>query len=214
MDLVSLQRDLAMRSKWNIGFFLSGLVFWNFFNTTANQILTSVMASSGVLKSINVPTLIFPISSLISSLINLGLSLIPFFVLMFFFGFTPSVKSIQFIYVLIMFTSFTLGFGLLLCAYNVYFRDVGMLWQTVTPAFFYFTPIVWDISMLAEGSKMAFITKLNPIYHFMAGFRSSLYSNEWMGWFEFGIISGLGISLLLIGYFVFSKMEKGFYSHY
>ena len=113
-----------------------------------------------------------------------------------------------------MLTTFTLGFGLLLCAYNVYFRDVGMLWQTILPAFFYFTPIVWQIDMLPADSKMVFITKLNPIYHFMDGFRAALYSNEWLGLQEFGIITGLGLFTLLLGYRAFTKMEKGFYSHY
>ncbi|MFT4731783.1 MAG: hypothetical protein ACI89W_000796 [Gammaproteobacteria bacterium] len=42
MDLVKLQIDLAKRSKWNIGYFLSGLVFWFFvliiyFNISKNE---------------------------------------------------------------------------------------------------------------------------------------------------------------------------------
>ena len=172
------------------------------------------MDPENVIAPINVPTLIFPISALFSSLINLGLSLIPFFTLMGLFGFHPSWESLQFIYVLMMLLAFTLGWGLLLAAYNVYFRDVGMLWQTITPAFFYFTPIVWDIKMLDPTSKMFFIAKLNPIYHFMVGFRASLYSNEWLSLQEFSIITLLGLVLLLIGYRAFIKMEKGFYSHY
>lgn len=193
---------------------LSGLIFWNFFNTTTNQILTSVVASSGILKSINIPTIIFPISAITSSLINLCLSLIPFFILMFFFGFEPNFKSLQFIYVLFMFCCFTLGFGLLLCAYNVYFRDIGMLWTTITPAFFYFTPIVWHLDMLAEGSKMWYVAQINPIYHFMNGFRTAFYTNEWLTLTELSIITSLGLILLLIGYRTFIRLEKGFYSHY
>ena len=88
-----------------------------------------------------------------------------------------------------------------------------MLWQTITPAFFYLTPIVWDINMLPEG-KMRLITTLNPIYHFIAGFRSALYTGTWISLNDVIIISSLGIGLLLIGYRAFSKLEKGFYSHY
>ena len=88
-----------------------------------------------------------------------------------------------------------------------------MLWQTITPAFFYLTPIVWNIDMLPEG-KMRLITTLNPIYHFMVGFRAALYKGEWMTLEQFSIITVLGISLLLIGYRAFTKLEKGFYSHY
>lgn len=193
---------------------LSGLIFWNFFQTTVNQLIVSVTSSAGVLKSINVPTLIFPISAISSSLINLGLSLIPFFGLMFFFGFEPSLRSLQVIYILLMFSCFTLGLGLLLCAYNVYFRDVGMLWTTITPALFYSTPLVWHIDMLGKYSKKWYAAQCNPIYQYINAFRTALYDNEWMTLEQFGIITGLGLVVLLIGYTTFVRLEKGFYSHY
>ena len=63
---------------------LSGLIFWNFFNTTVNMVLNSIVASSSILKAMRIPPLIFPFSSSLSSLINLSLSLIPFFILVFF----------------------------------------------------------------------------------------------------------------------------------
>ncbi len=193
---------------------LSGLIFWNFFNTTTNQLLNSVVSSAGILKSINVPTLIFPISALFSSLINLTLSLIPFFILMLFFGLSIDWTSLQFFYTLLMLICFSLGFGMLLCAFNVFFRDIGMLWQTVVPAFFYSTPIVWTTHMLPDSAKIMIVAKMNPIFHFMVGFRASLYTNTWMTLSEFGIITALGVLTLLLGYRVFIKMEKGFYSHY
>lgn len=195
---------------------LTGLIFWNFFNTTVSQVLISVVASANVLKSINVPTLIFPVSAMISALINLLLSLIPFFILMFFFDFEPSWKSFQFIYVLAVFSCFTLGFAMVLCAYNVYFRDVGMLWGTVTPALFYFTPIIWQLNstMIAPESLMWDIIQFNPIYHFIEAFRTGFYDNEWMSFQQVGIITSLGLLMLVVGYKVFAKLEKGFYSHY
>ncbi|WMJ72085.1 ABC transporter permease [Cytophagaceae bacterium ABcell3] len=193
---------------------LTGLIFWNFFNTTSNQILTSIISSAGVLKSINVPTLIFPISALVSSVINLALSLIPFFVLMLFFGFRPSLESIQIIYILVMFCMFTLGFGLILSALNVYFRDVGLLWTTIIPALFYFTPIVYMIELLPE--RMQLVMQFNPIHQFLSAFRMALYTPDmaWMSLGSYGTITALGFGFLYIGYSVFHKLEKGFYSHY
>ena len=193
---------------------LTGLIFWNYFNTTVNQILYSIVASAEVLKSMNVPRLIFPISALLSALINLILSLVPFFILMFFFEFEPSVKSFQFIYILICFSSFTLGFGLIVCALNVYFRDVGMLWTTINPALFYFSPIIWKLDMLPEFSMIRRLTILNPIHHFLHAFRTAFYENEWMSLEQTGTITLIGIAMLFIGYRIFSNLEKGFYSHY
>ena len=195
---------------------LTGLIFWNFFMTTVNQVLTSVVSSAGVLKSINVPPLIFPIAAISSSLINLGLSLIPFFILMFFFEFQPSLQSLQFVYILFCFSFFTLGFGLILCAYNVYFRDVGMLWGTITPALFYFTPIIWQFNetMISRDSTMWIAIQINPIYQYMTAFRTAFYDNEWMTFEQFGIITALAVVTFFIGYRLFINLQKGFYSHY
>lgn len=193
---------------------LTGLIFWNYFNTTVSQVLISVVASAEVLKSMNVPTLIFPISSILSALINLLLSLAPFFVLMFFFDFEPSIKTLQFVYILAVFSCFTLGIGLILCAYNVYFRDVGMLWNTINPALFYFTPIIWQIDMLGSDSIMHKLVLLNPVHHFLAAFRTAFYDNSWLSFEQIGIITSLGLITLFVGYKIFNNLEKGFYSHY
>ncbi len=195
---------------------LTGLIFWTFFNTTVSQVLISVVSKAEVLKAINVPTMIFPISSMLAALINLALSLIPFFILMSFFGFEPSWKTLQFLYVLFFFACFTLGVGLILCTYNVYFRDVGMLWTTITPALFYFTPIVWQLNegMVARDSIVWTLVQFNPIHHFLSGFRTAFYDNQWMTLQQVGIITTLGIVTLFIGYKVITRLSKGFYSHY
>ncbi len=191
---------------------LTGLIFWNFFNTTSNQIMVSVISSAGVLKSINVPALIFPVSALVSSLVNLILSFIPFFVLMLFFGFNPSFASLQFIPILILYCCFTLGFGMILCSLNVYFRDVGLLYTTIIPALFYFTPIVYMVDLLPP--KLQLVMEFNPIFQFLKAFRSALYFGEWMGWLDVLKISIIGLLTLFLGSKLFSNLEKGFYSHY
>ncbi|MGH2413617.1 MAG: ABC transporter permease, partial [Brasilonema sp.] len=54
-------------------FALSGLIYWNFFATSSSQILGSVLEGAGILKSIAIPALIFPLSAIYAALINLAL---------------------------------------------------------------------------------------------------------------------------------------------
>jgi hypothetical protein len=66
MNLVSLQIDLAQRSKWNIGYFLSGLVFWiyvliTFLNVPVDKAPTYWLVGT---------FFIFPIAILFSKLCN------------------------------------------------------------------------------------------------------------------------------------------------
>ena len=158
-------------------FALTGLVFWGFFANSSNQVVQSVVASSGILKSVNVPTIIFPVSNLLAELFNLILSFIPFAVLMYFFGFRPSLETIFIIPFLIMFSMFTLGFSLIICTFNVYYRDIGILWGTLLPALFYFTPIAYSSQLVPE--KYVWILKFNPLFHFVNMVRDILYYNTW-----------------------------------
>lgn len=191
---------------------ISGLIFWNYFSTGTHQVLNSVIESGGILKSLSVPPIIFPIAALYSALINLLLSLLPFFGLMFMFGFEASWVNLLLFPILILFSLFIYGFGIIICALNVYYRDVGLFWNSITPALLYITPVAY-ISTLVPGN-IRWIMKLNPLYHFMESFRSVLYYGTMPSTQNILIISILAIGLSVLGTALFRKLKKGFISYY
>lgn len=191
---------------------LSGLIFWTFFSTTTIQVIESVINSSGVLKSLNVPTISFPLSALFASVINLGISMIPFGVLMLLFGLQIGWETLLFFPILIIYSAFVFGVSIFLCALNVYFRDVQLAWTSFLPAIFYSTPIAFTSSLIPE--KFQWILQLNPLYHYVTCIRKILYYNEVPSWNEFGFILGGAIISLSIGLFVFNRLERGFVSQY
>ncbi|NNF02482.1 MAG: ABC transporter permease, partial [Bacteroidia bacterium] len=193
-------------------FALTGLVFWTFFANASNQVVQSVVASAGILKSVNVPTIIFPVSNLIAELFNLMLSFIPFVVLMYFFGFRPAIETIFIIPFLIMFSMFTLGFSLIICTFNVFYRDIGILWNTLLPALFYFTPIAYSAKLIPE--KYVWALKFNPLFHFINMVRDILYYNSWPSLDLLAIVASLSIVFFIAGLWVFRKLERGFISNF
>ena len=190
-------------------FVITGIVFWSFFSGASIQIMNSVVESAGVLKSLNIPVLIFPLSALIASLINLLLSLLVFFALMVFFGFHFSFVTILIIPAIVLFALFTFGFSLILCAFNVYFRDVGLLWNTLTPALFYFTPVAYSYKLIPL--KFQWIVKLNPLFHYMELNREILYYNRFPLWTLWLINTFLAVVIMLLGLFFFNKLKRGFF---
>lgn len=191
---------------------LTGLIFWNYFSNATNATISSVINSRGVLKSINVQTIALPISEVLATLINLLLSFIPFSILMYFFGAKVGPETLLLVVLLILFTFFALGIGLFVCAFNIYFRDVGILYTTLTPALFYFTPIAYSASLIPE--RFILIVKLNPLYHFMEFFRAILYYNQVPGLSAWAIILTLTLLSFGIGLYTFVRLEKGFISNY
>ncbi|MBL0339786.1 MAG: ABC transporter permease [Bacteroidetes bacterium] len=191
---------------------LTGLIFWIFFSTTTIQIIESIINSSGVLKSINVPTIAFPLAAQLASIISLFLSLIPFFILMLFFGLKLGWESLLFFPILLLYTCFTLGASLILTSFNVYFRDMQLAWSSFMPAIFYATPIAYTSSLIPE--KFLWVIKLNPLYHFVEALREVLYYNQVPSLATFALLTSIGAAMLALGLFVFNKLEKGFVSQY
>src|SRR4030067_154822 len=60
---------------------ISGLILWSMFSHSTSAATNSFLANGGLLKKIAVPKIIFPISSVISGLINFCFSLAPLFII-------------------------------------------------------------------------------------------------------------------------------------
>ncbi|NEQ48867.1 MAG: ABC transporter permease [Leptolyngbya sp. SIO3F4] len=191
---------------------LTGLIFWTFFSSTTAQLTNSIVESSGVLKSINIPPIAYPAGTLIAQFINLMLTLLPFTVLMYAFGFRPQWSTLVLIPAMLFFAVFTYGLGLIIAAFNVYFRDVGFIWQVLTPALFYSTPIAFSSKWIPE--QYLWILKFNPLFHFIELFRAILYYGTWGTALNWGVVAGISLAFLGLGYLFFKKLEPGFISNY
>jgi len=190
-------------------FVLTGIIFWSFFSGSTIQIMNSVVESAGVLKSLNVPVIIFPLSALIAALINLGFSLCVFVLIMFFFGFQVSPATLVIFPAILLFSVFTFGLSLILCSFNVYFRDVGILWNTLTPALFYFTPVAYSYQLIPE--QYQWIARLNPLFHYIGLVREILYYNRLPSLKLIIITTTMSLVLLGAGLFLFNKLRRGFF---
>jgi ABC-type polysaccharide/polyol phosphate export permease len=191
---------------------LTGLFFWSFFSTTTIQVIESLINSAGVLKSINVPTIAFPLGGLLSSLLSLFLTLVPYILMMFIFGMRAGWEFILFIPLVITFGMFTFGVSLILTSLNVYFRDIQIAWSTFMPAIFYATPIAYTFSVIPE--KYKFIALMNPLYYYINGLRDILYYNRAISLIDFAIMLGIGSAFLWFGLIIFNRLKKGFISQY
>ncbi len=190
---------------------LSGLIFWNFISASILQVLTSFIDNAPILKSINLHPLSFPLSAMLAAIFNLLLSLIPFFIIMFFLGYKIDYSFLAFFPYLIITAVFVLGLGMFFGTINVYFRDIQLLWTTIIPAFFYFTPIAYTPELVPEAQR--FLLKLNPFYYFIESFHDIFFRSKFPSWENLGISALLASISIVLGYAAFNKYRKGFISN-
>lgn len=188
---------------------LSGLIFWNFFVSSSNQMINKILESGGILKSVNIPPVIFPLSALISNLINFLITFVPFFALMIFFGYRPSWITLLIIPYIALFSMFTFGFSMILTSMNVFFRDIEMFWTSITPALFYATPVVYMVPADIKNYML-----LNPFTHFMELARDILYWDRipTLGHVVYPIL--ITAVALFAGLSVYNILRKGFISQF
>lgn len=191
-------------------FATSGLIFWFFFANVTSQSAQNIITSAGLIKAVNIPTILFPLSEMISELFNLVLSLFVFLIVMHWFGIYYSPKLLLIIPAACLFSIFSLGVTLILSSVNVFFRDVGILWNTLQPALFYLTPIAYPENMIPP--KYQFVVKCNPIYYFIKLARELVYSHEvptMRLWLYCFLLAGL---MYMLGLFIFNRLKNQFIS--
>jgi ABC-type polysaccharide/polyol phosphate export permease len=193
-------------------FALTGLIFWSFFATSSAHILGSVVENAHVLRSLAVPPLVFPVAQLMAGLFNLLVSFIPFAVILALLGWRPAPAALLVLPVLALFAAFVFGLSLALCALNVFFRDIGILWSALLPALFYLTPVAYPPDLVP--ADLRWIASMNPLYHFIGLVREVLYHGRVPGLEQWVPAFGLALLALLGGVAVFNMLRRGFIANY
>ncbi|MBQ2658428.1 MAG: ABC transporter permease [Erysipelotrichaceae bacterium] len=189
-------------------YLLSGVVCFNFFKETTDMCLSSISGNANLINKVYIPKYIFPMAKTMSSTINLGISLIPLLLVSLLMGVTFHKSLLLMFYFLACLIVFSLGFGLLLSAFMVFFRDIQFLWGVIVQIWQYATPIFYPAEIVPD--RFRFIIRLNPLYHFIGNLRKCLIdgiSPEPMAYIYclvFALVS------LLAGLFVFKKTQDKF----
>ena len=101
-----------------------------------------------------------------------------------------------------------LGMVFIFSALNVYFRDLEYILNIIIMVWFYLTPIVYSIDMIPNYARKWFY--LNPMTNIIAFYRDILYYKRMPSFGSFIWILLYGTVMIVVGYFVFEKLQKNF----
>ncbi len=189
-------------------YLLIGVVMFNFFSEACGMALTSILGNSSLITKVYMPKYIYPLTRVISSLINLAISLIPLVIVCFVTGVRFQKSAVLSIYFLLCLVVFCLGLGLLLSTSMVFFRDTQFLWSVLTMMWMYATPIFYPETILPE--KFSFVLTINPLYHFLKSTRLCILdgiSPEPVVYIQCLLIA---LGMLLIGALIFHRHQDRF----
>ena len=189
-------------------FLCAGLIPWNFFSTSLSRGAFTFIENGNIIKKVYFPREIMPISIVTSEAINFMISTI--IILGFAIGeglgvsyyivFYPIILIIQYI--------FTLGVTFIVSSISVYIRDLQHLIGVALQLLFYATPIVFASE--AIPNSLRWIININPMAYIINAYRDIFYNQTMPDFTMLTLILIFSITLCIIGYMIFHKLQKGF----
>ena len=191
----------------------AGLLPWQFFATGLAEASGSLIGNERLISKVYFPRLIIPAASVITSLVDFLISLALMFLLLIWYGVTPSVNLV-FLPILIVITFFaSFGVGVWLTALNVKFRDFKYVVPFVIQLGFYISPVGYtsDVAAKMIPENLRFLYYFNPMAGVIDGFRWCFFGEKFpMDWTGLLISVAVTIFFLFIGIRTFRRMEKSF----
>lgn len=193
-------------------FYLSGIVFWNYFSEVLTKTSSVLKDNSNIFGKVYFPRIIMPLSIVLSGLIKFGIQfvLLSFLLIyyLYFGSITPTIYILLLPLMVLLIALFSFAIGLIFSSLTAKYKDLIFLLTFGIQLAMYITPIAYPISSMPE--KYKWIAKANPL--------SSLIECIRYGFFGVGTFSGYdllysSITILLtliLGIVIFNKIEKSF----
>lgn len=189
-------------------YLLTGILMFSYFSEAITLTLSSIVTNAALIKKVYVPKYIYPLTRVLSSFINLAISLVPLILVVLVSGLKPTLACLLIIYPMICIGVFCLGLGMLLATSMVFFQDTQFLWSVLSMIWMYLTPIFYPASILP--AKVAWILKVNPLYYFIDFMRTCIIDGTSPGAFMYGACFAWAVGMLIVGALVFKKNQDKF----
>jgi len=185
-----------------------GLVPWLF---TANAVASatgSVVQNYSLITKVSLPRQIFPISSVLSKVIDFSLNLLIVFIFMIFFRVPLSWTLLMVPLIFVIQYILILGVGFILSSINVYFRDVENIIGVFLTMWMYLTPIFYPPEIVP--AKLIPFLNLNPMTPIINSYRNVILYGVMPPWQSFIYSIVISVVIFIIGSFVFRKLSRNF----
>ncbi len=199
-------------------FMLTGLLPWSMFSVAINASMGSMIVNAGLIQKVRFQRSTLVVSACVAAAVTLLIEMVVAVVLVAVFE-----RPLVFAYalwlplIIALLLGFCVGFGLVLAALNVYFRDMQYLMGLVLLAWFYLTPIVYPLTLVPDTWGLLQwdlpardLVELNPMTRFIAVVRDVTYdlrSPSLLSLAELALLAGVS---LLVGSVVFGRLQGRF----
>jgi lipopolysaccharide transport system permease protein len=189
-------------------FLFSGLVFWQWFSSGVGSATRSVMDRTDLLLRPGLPRWTIPLTSVLTDGIDLMAALPVLLIVLLVDGRSLSFWLLLLPGVLLVQLLLILGAGMLLCAGNVYFRDVGFLVDIMLLMGFYVTPVFYQASTIPQ--RWRWIVDWNPVSGILRSERDVVLYGRMPDWTSLSRVALFAVGVFAVGSYVYNRTSGRF----
>jgi lipopolysaccharide transport system permease protein len=174
---------------------------WGLFAEITGRSRNVFLENANLLKKVSFPRICLPIVVVGSAGINFIIIFTLFTIFLVVSGNFPGWPYLALLPVLALQIAFSIGLGMILGVLNVFFRDVGQLFEIMLQFWFWLTPIVYSASILPK--KVRPLIDFNPMARLISAYQTILVSGNVPDWFSLLIVAFLAALLCFWGFRLF-----------
>lgn len=149
-------------------YLFAGVIVWNFYKEATKGGMTALLSNHRIFTKINVPKYLFVLSKNVSALINFGLTIILFLMFCIIFHISITPRFLFLLYPSVCLTVMNVGIGMILSAWNIFYRDVQYLYDVFLTLLHYLSGIMYSVEKLGDYQGLLLF---NPVYVYIKYFR-------------------------------------------
>jgi len=186
-------------------FLCAGLLPWTVFSEQVGRGQNLFLENAHLLKTTRFPRSALAVSLGITSALNLALLAIPFAIVLVALDRLPGMLVLAALPLLLLQSLLGVSLGVLIGTLNVFFRDVGQVVPVLLQFWFWFTPIVYPISIVPEPFRTAI--SWNPMTGLVGGYQQLFVEHEAPTWSEFAPFTIIAFLAALLGWLAFRSLS-------
>ena len=199
-------------------FYLAGTVIWNLFSETMVKTSETFRENANVFGKVYFPRIIAPLSVVFTNFLKFGVQFLLFLIVFFFEYFSaqkfePSWTLVLIPVYLILIAMMGLGFGLIISSLTTKYWDLRFLVQFGVQLLMFMSTVITPFALLDDKPgwmKTAIIS--NPVSSYIEAFRHAFLGPNGGALYMPGLMYSVIVSFstLLLGIYIFNRVEKNF----
>lgn len=171
----------------------AGILTWGLFTEIIGRGQNVFLEHANLIKKLNFPRICLPVVVVLNAGFNFAISFSLFTCFLILSGNFPGWVFLAVFPVLVIQIVFSIGLAVILGVLNVFFRDVGQFFGIFLQLWFWFTPIVYPLTILP--AKIRTLIIWNPMVSIVGAYQNILVNGLWPSWQTLIPVTLIGMAL-------------------